>query len=61
MQNILKAIAAALSAAAVIALQSLLEFFSGAAPADVNVMIWAVVGAVGVLAVNFAIGKLPRP
>lgn len=57
MQNVIKAVAAALAAAAVIGLQSLLASFSGPAPAGVSTVVWGVVSAVGILVVNYLVGK----
>lgn len=39
----------------------LVELFSGPAPKDVPVVLWGIIGFVGVFLVNLGIGKLPKP
>jgi hypothetical protein len=60
-KNLLKALAAALGAAAVIVAQHLIAFFQGAAPSDVSALVWGGISFVAILVLNFVIGKLPAP
>ena len=60
-EGLLKALRAGLEGSAVVVLTQLLGFFEGPAPSDVSALVWAGVVAVAVLAINFVLGKLPKP
>jgi len=57
--GLLKAIAAGLIAAAVPLADKLIAYFQGVQPSDVSGLIWAALSFVGVLVINFLVGKLP--
>ena len=57
--GLLKAIAAGLIAAAVPLSEKLIAFFQGVQPSDVSALVWAAISFVGVLVINFVVGKLP--
>jgi len=58
---LLKALAAAGGAAALVVLEALRGVFSGPQPSDVSPVVWGIIGAVGILLVNLLVGKLPKP
>jgi len=60
-QSFFKILSAVGSAAAVLFSQKLIEFFQGSQPSDVSAIVWAIVGSVGVLLVNYIVGKIPAP
>ena len=59
--GLLKALRVGIEGAAAVVLGQLAGFFQGPAPSDVSPMIWLGVSFVAVLAINFALGKLPKP
>jgi len=58
---LLKALAAALGASAIIVLEAVKGVFSGAEPSDVSPLIWGIVSFAGIMLANYLIGKLPKP
>lgn len=60
-RGLLKALRAGLEGAAAVVLGQLAGFFGGPAPSDVSGTVWLAISFVAVLAINFALGKLPKP
>ena len=59
--GLLKALRVGIEGAAAVVLGALLGFFQGPVPTDVNATVWLGISAVAVLAINFALGQLPKP
>lgn len=58
--GLLKALRVGIEGAAAVVLASLLGFFQGPVPIDVNPTIWMGVSFVAVLVINTVLGKLPK-
>jgi hypothetical protein len=56
--TLIKAVAAIVGAAGVLAIHALLNLFAGPAPSDVSVGLWAILSPIGVFITNYIIGKL---
>lgn len=57
----LKALRVGIEGAAAVVLGQLAGFFQGPAPSDIGATLWLGISFVAVLAINFALGKLPKP
>lgn len=61
-KQILRALAAGLSAGALAALMALRDVFLGPAPSDIGAALWMVLGGVVVFLINWAVGRFfPNP
>lgn len=57
----LRILASTLATAAIALGPKLIAFFQGPAPSDISPVVWGVVGIAAVFAINFAVGKIPKP
>lgn len=60
-RSFFRLLAAFLATAVVGFAPKLIALFQGAAPSDVPLLLWGVVGMVGVFLVNFLVGKIKLP
>ena len=58
--GLLKALRTGVEGAAAVVLMSLLGFFQGPTPTDINPTIWLAVSFAAVLGINVLLGKLPK-